>query len=163
MYEESNKGIISVVVGIIIHLFVIAAEVGLLLIQFSRASAVAENELPSLADQDIGSIAGYHVFGALWVAVVVIFTYWFWSAVTARLDRVNGEIVGLQDGSSAISNIGFAVLMIINVCVIVGEFYFFSLMVVADADDLVYMVAGLFVVAHQACSFWISTKIFAYI
>lgn len=134
-----------------VHLFIIALEIGLLFVQYSRMEALAFDLLPDLADIHLGFFYGSHLMGVLWVMIVILVSWVSWEA-TIRLHDCGSE----ASGALRATVIGF---WIMNAAVMVFEFILFRMLVhdfsslgMAGAAELF----GLIMVAvHQACSFWI--------
>ena len=133
--------------SIVIHIFFVLSEVGLLIIQYQRSEIFAFDVLPDLADASILFLYGSQVFGILWVIVVILFTYIFWEAFL--------EFQKDQD-----KKIFLGITAILNLVVIIGEFSFFFLLVEEDKSGFLGPLIGfLFVGAHQVLSHWIMKNI----
>lgn len=138
-----------------VHLFIIALEVGLLWVQFSRMEVAAFDLSPNLADRDFGFFYGSHVFGALWLMMVVLVSYASWE-YTIRLH---------QQGKSASGALRASVIFwwLANGAAMFVEFNLFH-QLMGDASSLgmsgsAQLLSTLMVAIHQACSFWIMKNV----
>lgn len=133
--------------SVITHLFFIVIEVVLLAIQYQRSEVFAFEVLPELADAKFGVLYGSQLFGAVWVLIVVLFTYLFWELYLSMIDK-------------GINKLAFGIVAVLNIAVCVGELTFFSKLVENDNTGfLAYLVGFLLVASHQVSSFWIMKNV----
>lgn len=138
-----------------VHAFLIALELVVFGIQYSRMEIFAFDMFPAIADQQFAGIYGSHAMATAWLMLMILISYGTWEATVRAHALGPAAPVPLRGMVAA--------FWIANLAAMVLEFAMFRLVIEDRSGGDWFLAAEIFsallVFGHQVASWWVVTNI----